>query len=121
MRAFADILTGGAFGPEGATFAEKAALSSSAVKELAKHVTRVNHEGRPGEPRIRCPLSRLTLGAIKPEGKSPRLRMKAANTRYMIPIVRCVLENIFPPTSPREQLCLDCLIALDEFYKLLKI
>ena len=74
---------------------------------------------RPGEPRIRCPLSRLTLGLIKPEGKPPRLRMKAANTRYLLPIVRYVLEHIFPPTSPREQLRLDCLIALDDLYILL--
>ncbi len=62
---------------------------------------------------VPCPLSKITLGMIRQRGK-PRLRAKAAKTRYLVPLVLRLLVSHFPARSDRDlrrQKCLEYLNA----------
>ena len=48
---------------------------------------------------VPSPVNKLTLLMIKQDGKAPKLRTKAATTRYMLPIVAWIFENMHKPTD----------------------
>ena len=59
-----DVITGGAFGPNGASFAEKAALANFAVKEIARYVTGIDHDNkRVPAKKLLMPLKRVSSAA----------------------------------------------------------
>ena len=45
-----------------------------------------------------------------------KLKAKAANARYVLPVVRHVLLRYFPPATAHEKLRYNCLARLDDFY-----
>ena len=55
------------------------------------------------------PFSKMTLSMIRGEDNRPRLKLKAAKTKALAPIVLKVLETHFPPASDREQRRFSCL------------
>lgn len=62
------------------------------------------------------PLSGLTFLMIKQDGKSPKLRAKAAEGRYMVPVVKKMLEMFFPSSADHDKLRYECLSALNNVY-----
>lgn len=52
----------------------------------------------------KVPLNNLTLGMFKRDQKTPKLMVKAAEGRRMVPVVLKVLELFFPPRSERDHL-----------------
>eukprot|EP00959_Pyramimonas_sp_CCMP1952_P412068 8634739-Pyramimonas_sp.AAC.1 len=62
------------------------------------------------------PINNLTLGMIKPDGKAPSLRTKAADTRHMVAVVHWILQHLEPPANGYERLRFDCLDQLHKFY-----
>lgn len=70
--------------------------------------------------RIEIPIAKITIGMIKAQGKDPRLKAKAAETRHMLNIVHWLLIHIFPARDAYEQLRQDCCHQLFCFYAELK-
>ena len=58
---------------------------------------------------------------IRSAGKSPKLKIKAAESRYMLPVIRFILENYFPVNTDYLRLRLQCVVAVDEMYKLMRV
>ena len=69
----------------------------------------------------RPPINNLTIGMLKSPGKNPRLKVKAAESRYFLPVVRHLLEHIFPRNSPHEVLRYNLICKLDDFYKQMRV
>ena len=61
------------------------------------------------------PLNDLTFTMIKQDGKSPRLRAKAAESLQMVPVALYIL-GMFPIETPHQQLRVKCLQALHDVY-----
>ena len=57
------------------------------------------------------------LSTFKRQGKDPRFRGKAAQTRYLLNVVVWILENCLVPSNPHQQLRYDCLKFLWRFYR----
>jgi hypothetical protein len=53
-------------------------------------------------------------------GKTPKLRLKAAEGRHMVPVTLRLLELFFPPSSDHDKLRFECLGALNLVYIQLK-
>ena len=66
------------------------------------------------------PISSLTLPMIKADGKPPKLKTKAAEGRYLLPVVVAILEKWFPARDDHEGNRLLCLTALRDMYTELK-
>ena len=67
---------------------------------------------------LQPPVSKLTMGMIRVSGKPPKLKLKAAEGRHMLPITVIILEWFMPPPpTTHEQLRLDCAQALNNVYK----
>ena len=65
---------------------------------------------------VQVPFTKLTLTMIRGEDMKPRLKLKAARTRAMVPLVYGLLETHFPPTGDRELRRFKCLGFLLEAY-----
>ena len=63
------------------------------------------------------PFWRCTLNMVRVVGKSPRMKLKAAETRRLVPCLVRLLELIFPPQNAKEIARLECLRFLDLCYK----
>ena len=67
---------------------------------------------------VECPLWDLTRGMIRVSaGAAPRLRVKAAEARYMLPITRHILAHYFPTQSDHESLRLHTVEAMLRMYQ----
>ena len=58
----------------------------------------------------------FAYGMFASQDEKPKARMKAAETRAMLPVLRHMLTEIFPPQSEHDHLRLNALIAIDDFY-----
>ena len=56
------------------------------------------------------------LGCFKRQGKDPRSRGKAAQSRYILKVVVWILENCLIPGNAHQELHYNCLKALALFY-----
>ena len=65
---------------------------------------------------VQPPIHGLTFSMIKRDGKSPKLRLKAAEGRYMVPITLRLLELFFPSATNHDNLRFECLSALNLVY-----
>ncbi len=63
------------------------------------------------------PFSRLVLSMIRGEDLKPRLKLKAAKTRTMVPVVLRLLESHFPPQNERQLRRHKCLEFLNLAYE----
>ena len=61
------------------------------------------------------PINKLVLGMFRVAGKPIRFKGKAAETRYMVPIM-CEILRRFPHESPHDSTRLHCLEALNRVY-----
>ncbi len=63
---------------------------------------------------VELPIRHLTLGMIRSDAnnKSPKLKVKAAEGRRLLPVLTFILEHLLPVTSPREVMRLQCAEAL---------
>ena len=50
-------------------------------------------------------------------GKSPKLKIKAAESRYMLPCMVHILENYIPQDTPHKVLRYQCIKAISKMYK----
>ena len=64
----------------------------------------------------RPPVYKLSIAQIKASGKEPKLKTKAAETRYMLEVVTHILKNLMPPTTPHEVLRLQCCQSINDIY-----
>ena len=68
----------------------------------------------------RPPINTLTIGMLSgSKGKQarPRIKLKAAEARHTLACVSWLLQNLWAPTSPYEQLVMQCVRALNGFYE----
>ena len=67
---------------------------------------------------MEVPISQLTIFMIRVSNKKkPHLRAKAAESRYLCPIVLEILKHCFPSSSPYATLRIQCLEALNDCYR----
>ena len=67
---------------------------------------------------VEPPISGLTVLMFrKAAGKKPKLACKAAEARYLLPIVVKVLEQFFPVETEHQRLVLQCVSALNMCYE----
>ena len=66
---------------------------------------------------VNAPINNLTFGMIKQPKGSPKLKVKAAESRYLLPIITRMFEKIVPRTTPHQKLRFNCVFKLDQFYK----
>ncbi|MDA8583955.1 hypothetical protein N9L68_06960 [bacterium] len=63
------------------------------------------------------PLNDLTQGMVKSaRSKPPMMRVKAAEARHLVPVLRHMMMHYVPQESPHELLLLHCLDALHSCY-----
>ena len=62
------------------------------------------------------PVNNLTLNQIKASGKDPKLKVKAAEGRHLLPVVVFLLENLQPPKNAHGELRLNCARQLHLMY-----
>ena len=68
---------------------------------------------------VDCPIADLTIFMIRVKNKKkPRLRLKAAEGRYMAPILRAILVHHFDRDTPYKVLRFQCFDALCSCYDL---
>ena len=66
----------------------------------------------------RPPINALTMGMLQASSThAAKLKIKAAESRYMIPCIRHMLAYYFKVETEHQQLRLACVTALDEMYK----
>ena len=67
---------------------------------------------------LRPPINNLVIGMLTNSQRKPRPRisLKAAEARHTLACVNWLLQNLWAPTTPYEQLVADCVRALTEFY-----
>ena len=65
----------------------------------------------------RPPVNRITFSMLKQSGHSPNLKIKAAESRHMLPALRHILETYFPMNTEHEIQRYQCVRAIDEAYK----
>ena len=66
------------------------------------------------------PLTNLTLNMFKRDQKAPKLIVKAAEGRSLVPVILKALELFFPPGGEHDQTRYNCLARLDAVYHQLK-
>ena len=66
----------------------------------------------------RPPINDLVIGMLSSaDGQArPRLKVKAAESRHLLPCISWLLQNLWAPTSPYEELVMQCVKALSSFY-----
>ena len=70
---------------------------------------------------LEVPFGALTVRMIKATpSKKPRMRLKAGEARYFLPVLTAMLTDAFPVVSPVEQLRLDCCRAMCRMYAVLR-
>ena len=65
------------------------------------------------------PISGLTIGMIRADGNCPKLKLKAAETRYMVPIVLKILESNVPLDTDHLRLRYNCFKFLARVYEMI--
>ena len=92
---------------------------SSPKGACAKLLNMVKVQARALE--IEPPINALTVYMIRVTmKKKPRMRLKAAEGRFMLPILHAILLHCFPATSPYEVLRIRCVQALLSCYEHLR-
>ena len=64
----------------------------------------------------RPPVNRITFPMIRQSGKSPKLRIKAAESRHMLPCIVYIMQHYFKMDSPHKQLRYNCIKAISDMY-----
>ena len=94
-------------------------LITSSLKQMGE-ISRMIKAASKAIGQVRPPMNYITLPMIKLSGKSPTLRAKGSEARTLLPVLRHIFENYFPPTCHRDELRLACIQKLDEVYKSIK-
>lgn len=68
----------------------------------------------------KTPLNNLTLAMLRPDGKDPRLKLKAADSRHMVMVAYYLFMHIQPAQGSYETMRFHCLEALYLFYEAVK-
>ena len=65
----------------------------------------------------RPPINAMTMGMLQAKSQNPpKLKIKAAESRYMCPVLRHILTHFFKVESEHQQMRLACVVALDDMY-----
>ena len=63
------------------------------------------------------PVNTLTPGMLKQSGKSPKARLKAAESRRFLPCLKYILERYFNQDTPHKELRYQCVKSLNDMYQ----
>ena len=66
-------------------------------------------------------INKITLPMIRDGAKTPELKVKAAESRYMLKCIRHILENYMPMDSPHQQRRYQCVKTIDELYRMMAL
>ena len=66
------------------------------------------------------PIGDLTVGMFQNDKGKAKMRLKAAEGRYLLPLVVLMFQNLFPTDTPHATLRLHCLHALNNCYKIIR-
>ena len=67
---------------------------------------------------VEPPISTLAITMVRPNlNKPPKLKLKAAENRRMLPILRAMLRHCFPLQTEHEMLRYNCVDALNSVYQ----
>ena len=68
---------------------------------------------------VEPPINDLTVHMLRPElSKKPKMRLKAAEGRYLLPVLLGILLNCFEAVTPHQILRIQCVRALCDCYHL---
>ena len=88
------------------------------IKKKAVHMLYTVVKAASADLGIDTPFGSLTQGMIRPKNKfKPRLKLKAAELRRFVPVLKHMLKNHFSCTTPRQGARLNCLHHLDACYR----
>ena len=67
---------------------------------------------------LRPPINDLVIGMLTSADKQarPRIKLKAAEARHLLPCINWLLQNLWTPTSAYEELVMHCVKAKSTFY-----
>ena len=69
---------------------------------------------------VECPIFDLTIGMFRAgPSKAPKMKLKASEGRYFLPILRAMLQICFPLTTDHALLRFRCVDALYAIYQLM--
>ena len=68
----------------------------------------------------RPPINRLTLQMFYTSGKTLKMKIKAAESRYLLPCVKYILEYFMPMETPHDQLRYHCVRTIWQMYDLMR-
>ena len=68
----------------------------------------------------RPPINRLTLQMFYTSGKTLKMKIKAAESRYLLPCVKYILEYFMPMETPHDQLRYHCVRTICQMYDLMR-
>ena len=101
-------------------FKEIGGTTSQPGPALADIMTMVR-SGAKALDQDRPPINKLTMTMITAGGgKSPKLKVKAAEARYLLPIVQHILEHYVAMDTPHKVLRYQCIKAIATMYKQMK-
>ena len=89
--------------------------SKTRLQEHLAHCVRLIRLAAKGL-RVDPPIVEMAETMLRRPGKAPRLKLKAAETRFMVPVTLKVLELFFPRESLHDQLRYHMLSALNSIY-----
>jgi hypothetical protein len=64
-----------------------------------------------------CPLSKLTMGKFKVQGKPPKFKGKAAQSRHLLPVLMHLLTHFLPPRDEQDEIMVCMLRHFCDMYK----
>ena len=67
----------------------------------------------------RPPLTEITMGMIKGQGKPPKCKCKASESRALLPVVSHMLRHYFPAQNDYEERRLQCVLAMEQVYHIM--
>ena len=69
----------------------------------------------------RPPFNKLSIGMLKVPGKAPKLKIKAAESRYFMPVLLFILQNFVKCDTPHKETRLNCLSVLNDMYDAMRV
>ena len=69
----------------------------------------------------RPPINRLTLSMFYSPGNTLKMKIKAAESRYMLPCVLHILEHFMPQDTAHDQLRYHCVRTIKQMYDLMRV
>ena len=67
--------------------------------------------------RMQPPINNLTMTMIRKSGQPPKMALKAAEARHLLPVLCYIQEKIMPPKNPHDELRAQCTKHMNNLYE----